>query len=63
MVAVSEIFMFIYAVVIIVLVGIFALLMDFLCPTKIVIEKVKKPHKENYDWVSGNDHGGVILDD
>ncbi len=55
--------MFIYAVGVLSFIGIFALVMDFLCPTKIVIEKVKKPHKENYDWVSGNDHGGVILDD
>jgi len=63
MVAVSEILMIIYAVVIIVLVGMFSFLMDFLYPSKIVLEKVNKPHKENYDWVSGNDHGGVILDD
>jgi hypothetical protein len=63
MVAVSEIYMFIYAVGVVVLVGIFSFLMDYLYPSKIVLEKVNKPQKENYDWVSGNDHGGVILDD
>ena len=59
MVAVSEIFMFIYAVGVLSFIGIFALLMDFLCPTKIVIEKVKKPIRKKYD----SDYGGVILDD
>ena len=55
--------MFIYAVGIVLFIGVFALLMDFLCPTKIVLEKIQKPTRENYDWVSGTDHGGVILDD
>lgn len=55
--------MFIYAVGVVVFVGIFSFLMDYLYPSKIVLEKVNKPQKENYDWVSGNDHGGVILDD
>lgn len=51
--------MFIYAVGVLSFIGIFALVMDFLCPTKIVIEKVKKPIRKNYD----SDYGGVILDD
>jgi len=63
MVAVSEIYMFIYAIGVVFIIGLFSLLMDFLCPSKIIIEKVNKSHKENYDWVAGRDYGGVILDD
>jgi hypothetical protein len=55
--------MFIIVIGAIVFVGLFCIGKEILYPYKPVVEIVRKNRPSNYDWVSGNDHGGVILDE
>lgn len=36
---------------------------EIVYPYKPVVEIIRKNRPHNYDWVSGSDHGGVILDE
>jgi hypothetical protein len=55
--------MFVYTMGIIAFVGVFCIIKEIIYPYKPKIEYVRKNRPQNYDWVSGRDYGGVILDD
>lgn len=62
MVVVSEIMMFIYAIAAVAFLGMICMVKEIIYPYKPTIQFVRKNRSQNYDWVTGRDYGGVILD-
>jgi hypothetical protein len=54
--------MFIIVIGAIVGVGLFCIVKEIIYPFKPTVEYIKINRPQNYDWVIGRDHGGVILD-
>ena len=55
--------MFIYAIGVVLFIGMICIVKEIIYPYKPVIEYIRKNRPHNYDWVSGSEDGEVILDE
>lgn len=55
--------MLIYAIGVVALVGIICIIKEIIYPYEPVVQYIKKNRPKNYNWVTGRDHGDVILDE